>query len=99
VNDPKLARRARRFTDPSGETGVWNPTLFGWQDEDGSFKDSTFGLPGMDRSPEELDAVIFQLVQLADRTESPDIANALRQRAKQLWEDSHDPASSPYPFQ
>ena len=36
-----------RFTDAAGETGMWDPDLLGWVDEDtGELKDSTFGVPG-----------------------------------------------------
>jgi hypothetical protein len=81
-----------------GETGVWNPTLFGWQSEDGSFKDSTFALPGTDMSSEELGATVERLVQLAWTTESPDFANTLQERARDLRERSHDPEHSRYAY-
>lgn len=89
-----------RFTDAAGESATWNPTLFGWQDEDGGFKDSTFGIPGMEVTAGQLDYIIESLVAKADEIEAdqPLAAQAMRDRAQDLWADSHDTSVHPFPF-
>jgi len=77
-----------QYTDAAGETGVWDPRFEAWVDDvTGEFKDSTFGLPGMDRTAEQVGALVARLEALADQTDSIDLANRLRERAQDLRHD------------
>ncbi|HYN70336.1 MAG TPA: hypothetical protein VEX41_09015 [Candidatus Eisenbacteria bacterium] len=77
-----------RFTDAAGETGVWDPTFEAWVDEvTKEFMDPTFGLPGMERTAEQVEALVARLEALADQTDSIDLANRLRERAQDLRQD------------
>lgn len=76
------------YTDAAGETGVWDPVFEAWVDEaTKEFKDSTFGLPGMERTAEQVGALVARLEALADQTDSIDLANRLRERAQDLRQD------------
>lgn len=87
-----------RFTDASGETGTWDPTLLGWRDEDGTVLHPQFGIPGMELTAEQADAAIEQLVDAAAHIglDEPDRAAAMEQRARDLWERWH--GEEPYPY-
>ena len=77
-----------RYTDAAGETGVWDPMLEAWVDEvSKEVKDSTFGLPGMEQTKEQVESLIGRLEALADQTDSIDLANRLRERAQDLRQD------------
>ena len=76
------------YTDAAGETGVWDPIFEAWVDDvTREFKDPTFGLPGMERTAEQVQALVARLEALADQTDSIDLANRLRERAQDLRQD------------
>ena len=77
-----------RYTDAAGETGIWDAMLEEWVDEvTREVKDSTFGLPGMERTAEQIRAQIARLEALADETDSIELANRLREHAQDLRQD------------
>jgi hypothetical protein len=77
-----------RYTDAAGETGVWDAMLEEWVDElTREVKDSTFGLPGMERTAEQVRAQVARLEALADQTDSIELANRLREHAQDLRND------------
>ncbi len=89
-----------RYTDAAGETGTWDPYLFGWRADDDTFKDSTFGIPGMEMTTEQVEAIIERLELWVDelQSESPEASRAIRDRAMALWDAWHNPETDPYPY-
>lgn len=50
-----------RFTDPSGEKGIWDPDTRRWVDEDDHRPmHPGFGLPGVESRPDESDDDAFE---------------------------------------
>ena len=77
-----------QYTDAAGETAIWDPMLEAWVDEvTREVKDATFGLPGMERTAEQIRAQIARLEALADETDSIELANRLREHAQDLRQD------------
>ena len=89
------------WTDAAGETGTWDPDVLSWVDDDGSLKDSAFGIPGTEMTAEMVDDVIrgFEEEASIAGLSDPAQAQALRERAKALWERWHDVDAEPYPYE